>query len=267
MKFALIPPGDFEMGVGGEGPATADPSILRCASPKRRVTITKPFYLGQTEVTIGQFRQFVQAASYRTTAELQGGSFVWKSKPRQRQLCPEFTWSSPGGEPNADDPVRHVSWNDAVAFCQWLARTEKVPCRLPTEAEWEYACRADSSVQFSFGVNERDLPRHAWFRDNSRGAPHPVGQKLSNAWQLFDMHGNVYEWCADWNTGPYSAASPVTDPVGEAQGVRRVIRGGAYDDAPARMYSTTRYGDTPAYRNEYTGFRVARTVEAMSAGK
>jgi formylglycine-generating enzyme required for sulfatase activity len=151
-----------------------------------------------------------------------------------------------------DHPVVNVSWWDAYVFCRWLG------ARLPSEAEWEYACRAGTTTRFSAGDNAADLARVGWVFDNSEQRPHAVGAKPPNAWGLFDMHGNVFEWCRDaWHTSYEGApmdGSPWTDPL-EA---RRVHRGGAWLYYPEYARSAHRGGRLPTERNNHLGFRVAR---------
>jgi formylglycine-generating enzyme required for sulfatase activity len=165
----------------------------------RDVTLTKPFKMGVHEVTQAQYEQVMK--------------------------------NNPSSFKGAENPVEQVSWEDAVEFCRKLSElsAEKAAgnvYRLPTEAQWEYACRAGTTTQFSFGDDESDLGDYAWYRENSASKAHPVGGKQPNAWGLYDMHGNVCEWGQDWH-GDSSGA--VTDPTGPADGSGRVIRGGGWD--------------------------------------
>ena len=134
--------------------------------------------------------------------------------------------------------------------------------RLPTEAEWEYACRAGTSTAYSFGNDVRQLPQYAWYEDNSKYTTHPVGKKLPNAWDLFDMHGNVSEWCQDWYA-LYGNEKVVSDPTGPASGdsiaPHRVLRGGAFNLQPKCGRAADRYSNLPGYRDRNIGFRLART--------
>ena len=155
-------------------------------------------------------------------------------------------------------PVEQVSWNDAVEFCNRLSKSEGVEYRLPTEAEWEYACRAGATTAYSFGDDERQLPQYAWYNDNDSETTHPVGELKPNAWGLFDMHGNVWEWCQDWY-GDYDL-QVVSDPTGPASGIRRVLRGGAFGFQPVDVRAANRTHDPPDYRVRHVGFRLARTI-------
>ncbi len=244
MKLVLIPAGEFDMGSDA-----SDPGALpneQVAGKKHRVRITRPFYLGTTEVTQGQYRAVTDA--------------------------------NPSFFKGSDDlPVEQVSWLDAIRFCNALSTKEgltpfyriegddvSVPdwkgpgYRLPTEAEWEYACRAGpgGAGAYGFGDDAAQLGRHAWYKANSEGKIHPVGQKVPNAWGLFDMHGNVWEWCWD-RFGAYEAG-PVVDPVGPSDGSDRVIRGGSWSHAAESCRAAFRFRNSPTRTNYNLGLRLAR---------
>jgi formylglycine-generating enzyme required for sulfatase activity len=192
------------------------------AKPAHRVTITKPFYLCKFEVTQEQWEK------------------VMGSNPSQLK--------------GAKHPVEMVTWEDCQKFLEALKG--KVPSqtfRLPTEAEWEYACRARSKTDYCFGDAPDKLRDYAWFKDNSQEQTHPVGQKKPNAWGLYDMHGNVWEWCQDWH-GEYTVKSAI-DPTGAATGPYRVLRGGSRGYSAAFCRSATR-ANNPLARSNHTGFRV-----------
>ena len=155
-------------------------------------------------------------------------------------------------------PVEQVSWNEAVAFCGKLSEQEGVEYRLPTEAEWEYACRAGTTTAYSFGNDASGLGEYAWHDGNSGNTTHPVGGLKPNAWGLYDMHGNVYEWCQDWHA-PYGNEKVVSDPTGPESGTRRVLRGGAFTFLPKNVRAANRYFTQPGYRPTNAGFRLART--------
>ena len=162
--------------------------------------------------------------------------------------------------------MEKVSWEDTTAFCKELTKREAFAERLPegyeyalpTEAQWEYAARAGTTTRFSYGDDPgySELGNHAWYMENSRGGTHPVGEKLPNPWGLYDMHGNVWEWCSDWSTGSYPGGS-VTDPVGPGSGSDRVLRGGGWYFSARYCRSAHRDGDRPGYTSGYLGFRVA----------
>jgi formylglycine-generating enzyme required for sulfatase activity len=157
------------------------------------------------------------------------------------------------GDPNL--PVEEVSWEDCMGFIKALAPAapEGLEFDLPTEAEWEYACRADSTTMWSFGDDESDLGDHAWFGGNSDNKTHPVGTKRPNAWGLYDMHGNVWEWCKD-RYGPYKP-DPVRDPQGPRSGAIRVLRGGSWDSGPRVTRSANRNGYVPSLHYYIVGVR------------
>jgi len=246
MRFRLIPAGQFMMGEGEYG----DPR----EEPVHRVTISRPFYLGIHEVTQAQYEQVMSS----NRSDFQG--------PNQ--------------------PVEMVSWDDAQEFCRRLSVREGVEYRLPTEAEWEYACRAGSTTVYFFGDNPHDfspgrLDEYAWYCYNS-GVPrrysdrnhrtwvasvrgertHDVGQKKPNAWGLYDMYGNVSEWCQDWYAEYTGEAQ--TDPRGPAKrrtGLQgRVVRNGSWRCNGDRCRSACRYGWDPARGSPKIGFRVARPL-------
>jgi len=195
-----------------------------------QVTLTKPFELGVYAVTQEQYENVM-------------------GKNRSKFKGPR-------------NPVEQVSWDDAVEFCRKLSalpaeKSAGYVYRLPTEAEWEYACRAGTTTEYSFGDSESELVDYAWYDENSGSTTHPVGGKKPNGWGLYDMHGNVWEWCQDWYDD-YPSGS-VTDPTGAASGSFRGRRGGSwyYDSVYCR--SAIRIRLTRGYRDYYLGFRVLRS--------
>jgi len=193
------------------------------AKAVHRVTITKPFYLGKFEVTQEQWQRIIG--------------------------------SNPSQFKGTKNPVDSVSWDDCQKFLEALK--EKVPnqtFRLPTEAEWEYACRARSKTDYCYGDALDKLRDYAWFKDNSEGKTHPVGQKKPNSCGLFDMHGNLWEWCQDLH-GEYSLKSS-TDPTGNTPGSARVLRGGSWGSVAADCRSAYRGFATPSNRRYDRGLRV-----------
>ncbi len=228
MNLVLIPAGEFRM-----GSPDSDKDASNDEKRQHQVRITRPFYLGTTEVTRGQFRRFVDEAGYKTTAEWQGTS-------------PEQT---------DEHPVVNASWNDAVAFAAWMSRKEGQTYRLPTEAEWEYACRAGTTTRYSSGDDPKGLA--AVGNIGGKGTV-PVGRYNPNAWGLFDTHGNVWEWCSDGYAPDYYKRSPMDDPPGADGALLRVIRGGGWDGGPRYARSAYRRGSAPAARDRGLGFRLAR---------
>ena len=218
MDFVLIRPGSFTMG--------ADKVNTGSREPAHKVTLAKPFYLGKREVTQEQWEKVMG----RNPSEFKG----------------------------AKNPVEDVSWTDCQSFVAKLK--EKLPgqpFRLPTEAEWEYGCRAGTTGDYCYGDGEGLLAEYAWYGGNANGTTHPVGEKKPNGWGLYDMHGNVWEWCADWY-GDYPATA-VADPQGAAAGSYRVIRGGSWNYYGYYCRAAGRYGSSPTRTSNSIGFRLARS--------
>jgi formylglycine-generating enzyme required for sulfatase activity len=178
-----------------------------------------------------------------------------------------------------DLPVEMVRWDDAALYCNWRSKEEGLdPCydektfacnfaangyRLPTEAEWEYACRAGTTADYSFGPDSRELAQYAWFADNADKQTHPVGQKKPNAWGLYDMYGNVAEWCNDVYAKDAYQEGPAENPRGPKDGPRRVLRGGAWNSRADDCRSAARAGQTPGsedacFHRDMIGFRCVR---------
>ncbi len=221
LEMVLIPPGEFDMGSPhSEEGRGADEHF-------HRVRITKPFYL----------------AKHETTQEV--WSLLMGENPAQFK------------EPLS--PVENVSWDDCQKFISKLGR--RLPdraFRLPSEAEWEYACRAGTITRFSFGESDGDVKQYAWLSVKGERKTHPVGGKLPNAWGLYDMHGNVWEWCADWyGEYEFSLKGVVSDPIDLVSQGSRVLRGGAWNSSSKGCRSAERFSLTPTARNSCFGFRVA----------
>jgi formylglycine-generating enzyme required for sulfatase activity len=302
MDLVLIPPGTFVMGGGESLPelAKAFPILefsardastkatIEAERPQHPVRITKPFYLGTFNVTRAQFKKFVENTAYRTEAEADGkggGGYTERENPRLG-IKPDFNWRHTGFTQYENSPVVNVSWNDATLFCRWLSKQEGKTYRLPTEAEWEYVCRAGTTTRYSTGDNPNDLVEVANVADISfftmagggeltaeaadRGRvmgtmlnaddrfvfTSPVGKFKPNAFGLCDTHGNASTWCLDWYAADYYAHSPVDDPRGPASGTARIIRGGHWQFAPASCRSAARFGYQPSNRGQFLGFRV-----------
>lgn len=214
IRLKLIPAGAFIM---GSGAGASD------EKPVGGVALTKPFYIGATEVTQAQWERVMG----NNPSRFKGGN----------------------------RPVECVSWEDAVEFCRRLSEKEGAEYRLPTEAEWEYACRAGAASEYHWGDKFDDS--RCWCNANSGRQTHDAGASGTNAWGLCDMSGNVWEWCADWYRETYPAGER-TDPPGPAEGCKRVLRGGSWDANPEGCRSAYRNAEAPSYRAGYVGFRVAR---------
>jgi len=209
------------------GSPSNEPGRQDDETPLHKVTLTQPFQIGMHEVTQAQYQKVMG--------------------------------NNPGEFKGPQNPVELVSWNDAVEFCRRLSAmpAEKKAgyvYRLPTEAESEYSCRAGTKTTYSFGDSGSELGDYGWYDKNSGMTTHPVGGKKPNAWGLFDMHGNVWEWCQDWY-GDYPSGS-VTDPTGDASSSYRVSRGGAWGTLSGNVRSASRNRNTPSDRYPYVGFRV-----------
>ena len=219
MKFVRISPGKFVM-----GSPVSEKERRNDEGPQRMVTITKPFYMGVTEVTQQQYAT--------------------------------LTGKNPSASKGADLPVVQLSQRDCLAFCKAMSKITRRRVYMPTEAQWEYACRAGTKTRFSFKEGDADLADYAWHRENSGGQTHPVGRKKPNAWGLYDMHGNVWEQCIGWYAESYDSED-VRDPKGPDSGECGVIRGGSMHDGARSCRSASRYkNDTTRASNGFVGFRV-----------
>lgn len=159
-----------------------------------------------------------------------------------------------------DVPLRRVRWTEAVAYAKWKSYREGKSYRLPTEAEWEYACRAGSHNRFCFGDEEEELSEYAWYKDNAEGMTHDVGTKKPNAWGLYDMHGNVWEWCLDRYAENYADTPCDGSAYGVASDKGRVLRGGSYNADADKCSSTSRINLGSGGKNYFIGFRLVEVL-------
>jgi len=224
----LIPAGSFMMGSPFDEKDRSDTE-----GPLHEVTISKPFYMGQTPVTQRQWKAVMGINSWRP------GQFA---------------------RPGDDNPVNNITWVEAMQFCNRLSARTGRRVRLPTEAQWEYACRAGTHSRFFYGddPDASSLGDYAWYDQNSwnigESYPHAAAQKKPNAWGLYDMHGNVEQWCLDW-IGPYPAHA-VTDPTGPAAGTMRILRGGSFVVPSKYLRDAWRNRNLPGRRILDNGCRV-----------
>ena len=214
------------------------------------------FYIGKYEVTVAEFKKFIDATSYQTDAEKEGWSYVWTGSKWEKRNG--VTWrDNVGGNRRGSDemehPVIHVSWNDASAYAQWAK------CRLPTEAELEYAARGGNKSRGYEYSGSNTVDNVAWNDGNSNSQTHRVGTKEPNELGIYDMSGNVWEWCNDWYGENYYSNSPQNNPQGPTSGSSRVLRGGSWTDSPDGVRCADRSGNSPALRSGNVGFRYART--------
>lgn len=297
MQLVLIPAGEFLMGTD-ESLASLKQAYpdyeerrlrdLDDERPRHKVRITRPFYLGKHLVTVGQFARFVAQSGYvpESIRDQTGGygyNPVYDPEKTERKDAfegrnPQYSWKTPGFPQGDDHPVLNVTWNDAQALAAWLSEKEKAHYRLPTEAEWEYACRAGSTTRYpngddpeglSFIANTFDadaapywprLAGHALKGHDGFAFTSPVGSFPPNAFGLHDMVGNAWEWTADWYGEDTYARSPLADPQGPASGQTKVRRGGSWHTWALYARCAFRNWNTPTTRYTLVGIRLVRDV-------
>jgi formylglycine-generating enzyme required for sulfatase activity len=242
MEFILIPAGEFLMGA-----VPQDKEAPSVEKPQHKVRITKPFYLGKYPVTQEEWQK------------------VMGNNPSRFKELTEGLIFKKVVQVNLKNPVETVSWNDCQEFIQKLSQKEGNTYRLPTGAEWEYAARGglnsshSSSYMFTYGDDKDKLGDYAWYDKNSGNTTHPVGQKKPNSIGLYDMMGNVWEWCEDWYDSGYYERGEAVDPGGPSSGSGRVLRGGSWGSFYGHCRTSYRGDLTPDYRDYRLGFRLART--------
>jgi formylglycine-generating enzyme required for sulfatase activity/serine/threonine protein kinase/WD40 repeat protein len=288
MKMRLIPPGRFRMGsleskeeavkfAAATGVKDPPPDSFNEEYPAHDVRIL-PFALSTTEVTFAQFRKFVEATGHKTQAEKDGKGKGFFSDKEGPKVSKEYSFRNIGIPLDNNFPAVNVSWDDAQAFCKWLSRSENKRYRLPYEAEWEYACRAGTITRFVSGDDPQSLVRVANVGDASArsrfpqwnyslsgndGYPRlaPVAQFSANPFGLYDMHGNVWEWCQDvYQKDYYRSAPDLTTPQGPMQGDGRVLRGGSHSSLPRSIRSSERGFNEITHKDTNLGFRVALEI-------
>lgn len=212
------------------------------------------FYLGKYEVTVGDFRHFVNEMQYRSDAEKDGGCLTWMGTGWRKYEG--IVWKRPGFSQSEEHPVVCITWYDVSAYIDWMREKTGLNYRLPTEAEWEYAARSGGKQIKGPGLSA-ELKQRAWFRGNADGKPHAVGQKKANGLGLHDMSGNVWEWVQDRYHKDYYAMSPKDNPKGPDTGTGRVMRGGSWYNPPQGIRATHRNWTYAFKRYTSLGFRLA----------
>lgn len=298
MKFVLVPVGEFLMG-SAVSPESLSRDFTQYSmdrlqdlgdeAPVHLVKLTRAFYLRQHEVTVGQCRQFLQASGYRPESIADGtGGYGYnptydlansKSGDAFEGRDPKYSWANPGFVQGDDEPVVNVSWVDALSMTRWLSQVEGKHYRLPTEAEWEYACRAGTKSHYHNGNDPQQLAKVANVFDidsaknwpqwkiyavqTSDGYPFtsPVGSFSPNAFGLYDMIGNAWEWVSDYYQDDYYVASPTNDPEGPVTDSRRVRRGGSWHTWPLYARCAYRNINTEASRYPLLGMRLLREAD------
>lgn len=262
LEVIEIPAGSFIQG------SPASEADRDAGESQREVTLSRGFYLGKTEVTRSQFEQFVKQTGYRTESEkgTSGGFGLVGDELVQKR---EFNWRNPGFVQTGDHPVTGVTYADTLEFLKWLTTKCNRRCELPTEAQWEFACRAGANTAYFNGSEKAQAGDIAWTKSNSAKSTHPVGQTIPNSFGLFDMPGGVWEWCRDWH-GPYSDG-PARDPVETRSNLgdkpRRVVRGGSWHKDLKNARSAARFRLDPGSRNADVGFRVLVQLDVLAAAQ
>lgn len=266
MKLVRLAAGEFLM-----GSPESDTDAIADEKPQHKVKITKPFLMGQYTVTVGEFRRFIKDTNYQTAADQSG---IYRTIRPDGKIEPGNAgqnWENIGFPITDRHPVCCVDFDDCVEFCKWLSKKEMKTYRLPTEAEWEYACRAGTTTRWSCGDNKDELIKHAnivydtfptFARENGPKTNGmgwmfmaPVGEFHANPWGLHDMHGNLWQWCSDRYAEGYYKDAPLADPTGPAAGDVRVIRGGTWSRGPLDCRSANRFGLSGA-TSLSVGFRI-----------
>jgi formylglycine-generating enzyme required for sulfatase activity len=225
----------------------------------------KGFYMGKYEVTRGQFRKFMEATKYQTEAEKYGGSWIWSSEENKWVKKDGLNWKKDAKgndcfKNKENDPVIFVSHNDAIAYVNWLKSTSNKKYRLPTEAEWEYAAKGGHKNSLYKYAGSDNIDEVAWY-GNANDETHPIGTKKANALGLFDMTGNVWEWCSDWYDKNYYQYIAESNPEGGLTGDYRVLRGGSFNSSAGHCRPAFRNFFKPDYRSINIGFRLAYSMD------
>jgi len=253
IDLLLVPAGEFSQGSLATEPGRATDE------DQRPVRLTYPYYISRTAITRGQWERFIAETGYRTEAEVgESGGYGWDGSALAQRK--NFTWKNPGFAQDATHPVSLVTFPDAQEFCEWLEKKSGRRTSLPTEAQWEYACRAGTTTPWPSGSTTS-----AWHKGNSGNSTHPADSMPPNAWGIV-IGGNVSEWCLDWYA-PYDA-NALTDPRQDNPSLsdkpRRVLRGGSWNRDPKNTRSAARFRADPRSRNADIGFRIVCDTEVIA---
>jgi sulfatase modifying factor 1 len=256
--MVLVQGGTFTMGCAPDLKETCGLNL----KPPQQVTLNS-FKMSKYLVTVARFEAFIKATKYQTDAEKKGSSSVWNGKEWINGWG--INWShNVTGKPYAEDekkkfPVINVSYNDAQEYCRWLSDKTGKHYRLPTEAEWEYAARGGNKSRGYRYAGSDTIAKVAWYALNSGGTTHPVGLKQPNELGLYDMTGNVWEWCNDW-FGRDFKTTPVQNPQGPLSGTSRALHGASWRNADDYSRPSVSVGDAPDYRGNFIGFRLVEDL-------
>lgn len=249
-NMILVEGGTFVMGCTAE----QDSSCYDCEKPQHEVTL-KSFYIGKFEVSVGDFKKFIDATNYQTDADKTGSSYYLEGKERKEKEKVNWQYDERGNirdESSLDYPVIHVSWNDAQAYCDWLSQETGNKYRLPSEAEWEYAARGGKNTKSFKYSGSNKIDEVAWYKVNNESKIHKVGQLAANELGLYDMSGNAWEWCND------IYCKYDSDPTSDSY---RTLRGGNWDSYARTCRVSSRDYVSPSDRSYFIGFRVVKEAE------